>query len=399
MQLGDVYEGLKYALAGMMISPEFLLRIERIDSNPPGSGPARLDDFSKATRLSYFLTNSTPDRELLRAAQAGELDTAEELARQVDRLILSPRFEDALRAFFQDMLQFDLFDDLAKDPAIYPAFNSAVAADAQEQVLRTVTDVLIAQNGDYRDLFTTRSTYLTRALGIVYRLPVPTRHGWEKSEFPEGSGRAGIQSTVGFLALHSHPGRSSPTLRGKALREIFLCQEVPAPPANVNFSIVQDPSNTHMPTARDRLAAHRTQPSCAGCHKIMDPIGLALENFDGLGTFRTYENEALIDASGSLDGIDFDTVEGLAQALHDHSETGRCLVEKMYRFAVGRDTVWDERAYMDYLIGDFEANGYRVPELMRTIALSQEFFAISATGDDNDGYEGAALAAQEGGGS
>ncbi|WP_460853956.1 DUF1592 domain-containing protein, partial [Pseudomaricurvus hydrocarbonicus] len=289
--LGSFYEGLKYALSGMMLAPDFLLRIEHTEppqqteinsSTAETAGVVQLDAFSKATRLSYFLTNSTPDTELLRAAAAGELNTEAGLEQQVDRLLQSPHFEQAVRAFFEDMLQFDLFADLAKDPLIYPAFNSEVVTDSQEQTLRTITDLLITQNADYRDLFTTREAYLTRALGGVYRLPVPTRHGWEKTEFPVESNRAGIQSHISFLALHAHPGRSSPTLRGLAARDIFLCQDVPDPPANVNFSIVQDPSNASMPTARERLQAHRTEPSCAGCHKIMDPLGLTLENFDGL---------------------------------------------------------------------------------------------------------------------
>jgi len=379
-RLGNFYRGLEFALAGMMVSPDFLLRIERASADSNGSGLRQLDAYSKASRLAYFLTNSTPDGELLRAAGAGELDSSRGLKRQVDRLIASPRFERALRAVFADMLEFDLFADLAKDPQVYPAFNSTVAADAQEQTLRTITDHLIAQRGDYRGLFTTRRAYLTRALGVVYRLPVPTRNGWEASEFPQESHRAGIHSHVSFLALHSHPGRSSPTLRGKAMREVFLCQEVPDPPANVNFSIVEA-SNQAMPTARDRLLAHRTEPSCAGCHMITDPIGLTLENFDGLGHFRTLENQAPIDAGGSLDGTDFNNPEGLAQALHDHPETPRCLVEKMYRFAAGRDTTIEERPYMDFLLESFKANGYRVPDLMRTIALSRNFFAIAPAAD------------------
>lgn len=380
-RLGDFYSGLQFALVGMMVSPEFLLRVERTE--PGDDAVLELDAWSKATRLSYFLTNSTPDAELLRAAGAGELDTRKGLRRQVDRLLASARFEAAVRAFFQDMLQFDRFADLAKDPVVYPAFNSNVAADAQEQTLRTITDLLIAQRGDYRDLFTTRRAFLTRALGIVYRLPVPTRNGWETTEFPEGGERAGIQSQIAFLALNSHPGRSSATLRGKAIREVFLCQEVPDPPANVDFAVVQDPSNVSMPTARDRLDAHRTQPACAGCHKITDPLGLTLERFDGLGTYRTRENGAPIDASGSLDGTDFDSAGGLARALREHPETPRCLVEKMYRFAVGRDTQMEERPYMDYLIRTFEAQGYRVPDLMRAIALSENFFAISTAADSH----------------
>ncbi|HEY5755824.1 MAG TPA: DUF1592 domain-containing protein [Steroidobacter sp.] len=380
-RLGDFYTGLQFALAAMMVSPEFLLRIERTEPEAKQKDVMPLDAWSKATRLSYFLTNSTPDGELLRAAGAGELNTQRGLERQVDRLVASPLFEAAVRSFFQDMLQFDKFSDLAKDPVVYPAFNSTVAADAQEQTLRTITHLLIEEKGDYRDLFTTRSTFLTRALGVVYRVPVATRNGWEPTEFEAGKHRDGIQSQVAFLAVNSHPGRSSATLRGKALREVFLCQEVPDPPANVNFAVVQDPSNKAMPTARDRLVAHRTEPACAGCHAITDPVGLTLENFDGLGTYRTVENGATIDTSGDLDGIAFNSADGLAGALHDHPETPRCLVEKMYRFAVGRDTEMEERPYMDYLNREFESSGYRVPELMRTIALSDNFFAISTIRD------------------
>lgn len=386
-RLADFYSGLQFALAGLLVSPDFLLRIERTQPSPNHTGERKLDPWSKATRLSYFLTNSTPDRELLRAAAAGELEAQRSLRRQIDRLLASPHFERAVRAFFEDMLQFDKFDDLAKDALVYPAFNSSVAADAKEQTLRTITNLLIDEHGDYRDLFTTRKTYLTRPLGIIYRLPVATRNGWEKGEFPADSHRAGIQSLIAFLAMYAHPGRSSPTLRGKALREVFLRQDVPDPPPKVTFAGFQDTADGRMPTARDRLVAHRNQAACAGCHKIMDPLGLTLENFDGIGTFRTRENGATIDASGSLESAEFHTPEGLAQALHDHPETPRCLVEKMYRFAIGRDTTMAERPYMDYLTKSFAISGYRVPDLMRAIALSHNFFAISGPVDTGKEYE------------
>ncbi|MFV8816417.1 DUF1592 domain-containing protein [Haliea sp. E17] len=378
--LGSFYSGLKYALVGMMTAPQFLLRIERAEADPEHPGLHRLDDWSAATRLSYFLTNSTPDRELLRAAGNGELRDREGLERQVDRLIAAPRFESAVRAFFQDMLEFDLFADLAKDSEIYPAFNSEVAADAQEQTLRDIVTLLVEEQGDYRDLFTARETWMTRDLGVVYRQPVASRDGWERLPLSYDGRRRGIQSHISFLALHAHPGRSSPTLRGEAIRNVFLCQEVPDPPANIDFSVIQNPSPDNMPTARDRLSAHNNQPACSGCHKVMDPVGLALENYDGLGSYRSSEYGALIDASGFLDGMAYSDSAGLAQALHDHPETPRCAVEKIYRFAVGRDTEWDERAYMDYLVAAFAAGGYRLPQLMRAIALSENFFAITPRG-------------------
>lgn len=375
-QLGNFYGGLELGLYTMLVSPQFLFRIEQIEPESEGK-TAQLDAFSKASRVSFFLTNSTPDDELLRAAEAGELDHGWGLRRQVNRLMQSPRFEEAVRAFFADMLQFDRFNDLSKDPAIYPAFNSDLAADAQEQTLRTIAEHLIANQGDYRDLFTTRDTFLTRPLGVVYRTPVPTRGGWEAVTFDEAANRAGIQSHVSFLALHSHPGRSSPTLRGYAAREIFLCQHVPDPPANVDVTAIDAIAHAKMVTARDRLQRHATDPSCAGCHKVMDPLGLTLENYDGLGTFRTRENGALIDTTGSLDGTDFDTTDGLARALRNHPETPRCVAERMYKSAVGRDITWGERYYLDWLIAAFEKDGFQIPALMRRIVTSDNFFTVT----------------------
>ncbi|MFA7388297.1 MAG: DUF1592 domain-containing protein, partial [Thiohalobacteraceae bacterium] len=359
-------------------SPHFLLRIERAEPDPAQPGAMRLDAWSKAERLSYFLTNSTPDDELLRAAAQGELHTGQGLARQVDRLLASPRLGNAVRAFFWDMLHFDGFNDLFKDPAIYPAYTTAVARDAQEQTLRTIVNHLVTERGDYRDLFTMRETWLSRPLGVIYRMPVATRNGWERAEYPADSNRAGILTDISLLALPSHPGRSSPTLRGKALREIFLCEKVPDPPADVNFAIVQDAVNQPGSTARIRLAEHNDNPVCAGCHKLTDPIGLTLENFDGAGGFRAKENGAELDLSGSLDGKDFSGAPGLGQAMHDNPSVPLCLAEKLYRSAVGRDIANAEEPFLEYLLGRFQAERYQMPALMRAIALSKTFYSVSS---------------------
>jgi hypothetical protein len=192
--------------------------------------------------------------------------------------------------------------------------TGATLQDAREQTLRTVVDHLLRKNADYRDLFTTRSTFISRALGPVYH--VGAAPGWAPYELPADSGRAGILTHVSFLALHAHPARSSATLRGKALREVFLCQKVPPPPPNVDFSAVEDPDSS-LKTAREKLEVHRSNASCAGCHKIMDPIGLTLENFDGAGQFRASENGAQIDASGDLDGKPFKDAVGLGEAIRN----------------------------------------------------------------------------------
>jgi len=236
----------------------------------------------------------------------------------------------------------------------------------------------VTQKADYRDLFTTRKTFLTRNLGVVYQVPVASEKDWEAHEFAADDPHAGILTQLSFTELHSHPGRSSSTLRGKAVREILLCQVVPSPPANVNFTVVQDTNNPNFRTARDRLTAHRTEATCAGCHKIMDPIGLGLENFDGAGQLRATENGAPIDASGEIDGIKFTDAASLGKAIHDNPATTACLTNSMYRYAVGRDFDPGEREFQTWLGKQFADKGYRVTDLMKTIATSDAFFAVRA---------------------
>ncbi len=376
--LGDFHAGLAYGLADLLAAPEFLFRGDAAEPDPDRPGQRRLDGWSMASRLSFLIWDTSPDAELLAAAGRGDLRDPQKLAAQVDRLLASSRLTQGVRAYFADMLAFDSFDALAKDSVIYPKFSLKVANDAREQTLRTVTDFLVTQRGDYRDLFTTRKTFLTRNLGMIYKLPVETRSGWEAHDFAAGDPRAGLLTQIAFLSLHAHPGRSSATLRGKAIRELLLCEPVPMPPANVNFAIVQDTGNPKYRTARDRLTAHRTDAVCAGCHKIMDPIGLALENFDGAGQYRATENGAPIDASGELDGIEFKDAAGLGQAMHDNPATVACLVGDVYRYGTGRAVETGEADYMAWLKGRFAADGYRLPDLLRRVALSDAFYRISS---------------------
>jgi hypothetical protein len=375
--LGDFHAGLAYGLAGLIAAPEFVFREETEEADPDHPGQWRLDGWSMASRLSFLLWDTGPDPELLAAAGNGDLHDRSKLAARVDWLLAAPRLDKGARAFFSDMLAFDSFEALAKDSVLYPKFSLKVANDAREQTLRTIADFLVARHGDYRDLFTSRETFLTRNLGMLYRVPVVTRDGWEAHDFPADDPRAGLLTEISFLALHSHPGRSSATLRGKAIRELLLCQTVPMPPANVNFSIVQDTGNPKYRTARERLTAHRTDAVCAGCHKIMDPIGLALENFDGAGQYRTTENGAPIDASGELDGKTFKDAAGLGQAMHDDPAAVSCLVGDVYRYAAGHDVQPGEIAFIVWLKDRYAADGYQLPALLRRIALSDAFYRVS----------------------
>ena len=377
--LQNFYTGLAMSLAGMLESPQFLFRAQSAVPDPSRAGAYQLDAYSKASQLSFFLWNAGPDPKLMAAAQSGKLDTPSGLADEADRMIDSPRLEAGLRAFFADMFQFDLFDSLAKDAKIFPKWTFKVAADAKEQTLRTIVDHLLGQHGDYRDLFTTRATFLTPLLGSVYRVPVAQSASlWQRYEFAEHDPRAGIQSHASFVALHSHEGLSSPTLRGKALRELLLCEPVPAPPGNVNFAVAQDTHNPNFKTMRDRLTAHRTDPTCAGCHKLMDPIGLALENFDSDAGYRTAENGQTLDTSGELDGVRFADAAGLGRAIHDNPASGACLVRRLYAYATGRAPARRDMPWIRSLERNFAADGYRVPALLRRIATSENLYRVTA---------------------
>ena len=371
--LKSFHDGLGLTLAGMLMSPEFLFVIDRPEPDPARPGAYRLDGYSLASRLSLFLWNSGPDDELLAAAGRGELHSSDGRARQVERMLASPRLETGVRAFFDDLFGFDDFGNLSKDARIYPAFTGVTVQDAREQTLRTVVDQLLVKQADYRDLYTSHDTFISPAIAAI--LQVPASPGWTPYRTPEDSQRVGLLTQISFLAAHSHPGRSSPTRRGKALRELLLCQTVPRPPPNVDFSIVENPKST-LRTARERLTAHRSNPICAGCHKITDPIGLALENFDGAGQYRESEKGAAIDASGALDGKTYTNATGLGQALHDHPALTSCLVKRTYSYAVGTALPGNDKSVLPDLAAEFAQSGYRFPALLRTIALSVPFSRV-----------------------
>jgi hypothetical protein len=371
----DFYAGLAHSLAGMMVSPQFLYIRETAMPGGPG-GAWRLDPYSKASRLSFLLWNSAPDQGLLDAAAGGELDSPAGLARQFDRMVASPRYRQGVREFFTDFLALEAFDTLAKDPTIYPAFSLKAVGEAREQLLRTVADHLVGRKGDYRDLFTTPQTQMSAELAAIYRVPVNTGSiGWVPHAFEKNDPRGGLLGQVGFLAQYAHAGRSSPTRRGRAVREVLLCQKVPDPPPNVDFSNFEDPK-AGLRTARERLTAHNENPICAGCHKVTDPIGLTFETFDGAGQFRRTENAVAIDTRGSLDGTDFADAAGLGRALAASPALKSCVVNRLYAYAVGRQVLPQEAARLEAYQAMLDKRGYRFDQMLRLMVLDPAFFAV-----------------------
>lgn len=385
LRLHSFNAGLANALERMLMAPEFLFRVETGTPDPARAGTLQLDAYSRASRLSYFLWDSEPDAELLAAAGAGKLTSMQGLQQQVERLLRSPRTEYGLRAFFTDMLQLGDIDHdrafaLAIDTGAHPDFIAAVQADAQEQTLRTLVDQLLYKSADYRDLFITRDTFLTPPLATLYgiRLPQSQRPGaagrWSSYRFAEGEPYVGLLGQISFLARHSREGETSPTRRGRAVREIFLCDRVPPPPGNVDFDL--DP---RYPTTRQRLAAHLGEPVCAGCHKLTDPVGLALENFNVAGALRPTENGAAIDASGELNGKTFVGLEQLGQVMRDDPALSSCLVTRAYSYGTEREPTAAERIRLAQLQSQLsKGGGLRWLELMRRITLEPDFYTMRA---------------------
>ncbi len=378
-------KGIEAGLARLLMSPNFIFRVERSTTDPMAEGGQRLDDYSLAGRISFLLWDSPPDDALLDAAARGELRDPIKRGQQVDRLIAADRFVQGVRSYFADMFGYEQFKGLAKDQAIYPKFNAGLAQDAQEQTLRTIVDLLVTRRGDYRDLFSTRQTVMNRSLGALYRVPVTAEgfDGWAPYTFPANEPRAGILSLAGFLMLDpTHEGRSSPTIRGKSVRELLLCQPVPQPPPNVNFAIVQDVNNPLYRTARQRLTAHQENPACAGCHALTDPIGLSLENYDAVGNFRAHENGAAIDATGSFEGKPYTGLLGLSQRLRESPAVPSCMVRRVFEYSVGRPASAGDTAFLENAVVQFRQDRFRLAGLMRRIATSP---ALARAGLPNSG--------------
>lgn len=369
---GNFYTGLRYVLASLISSPEFLFRVETASAKDNS-----LDNYSRAVRLSYLFWDTTPDAELLAAAGSGALATPDGVAKQVDRLMASPRLETGMRAFFADYLQLDTFGNISKDPTIYPKFMGGVADAAKEETLRTAIDLSLKRNSDVRDLMTTRKTFINRALASIYGVPFNFDSEWMPYEFPEDAGRSGLLTQVSMLGMFSHPGRSSPTKRGVALLDIFLCQPTPNPPPNVDFSIVNDVSNPKLKTVRQRLMAHATNGVCASCHTHSDPIGLSLEQFDSIGVRRVLDNNQPIDVSATLQGQHFEGATGLGKVLHDNPRVAACFARKMYAYGVGASSEKVSAAKIKAPMDSFTAGGYRVPVLLKALATNPQFFSAS----------------------
>lgn len=370
--LGSFDEGVRYAMLALLQSPLFIYRIEVGEAV---DGVRYYTGYEMASRLSYGLWNTGPDDELLSAAAAGELTDDTGLAAQVERLLASDRLRTGVRNFFAEWLELYHLDQLNKDPNIFFHFSAELGAAAREETLSMVERLVIDEDQDIREMFHVRETWVDRRLASIYNVPAAVDEGFGMIELPEDGPRAGFLGQVSFLGLQAHAVSSSPTTRGIFVRERLLCQSIPTPPANLNTAI-PEPSKDAV-TMRERLMVHMEDPSCAGCHSFIDPIGFGLEHFDGMGRYRILDNGGLIDTTGELDGAPFDGARELASVISESPAFTKCIVEKLYTHLNGHAPEDGEKGLVWDLEHEFISSGRRVHGLLRQIVLSPGFRQVT----------------------
>ena len=369
VEYNDAEVGIEFAIAALLQSPNFLFRVEIGEPDPAGG--FRYSGYEMASRLSYFLTNSTPDDAFLAAAADGRLVTDEGIREEAERLLDTAKARQAVRNFFSELHELHELDHLIKDPTIFKHMSKDLGPAAREETLRGIEHIVFEKDDDFRKFFTTQETFVNRRLAALYGVAAPVTDGFSMVTLPTESGRRGFLGQVSFLAQQSHPGTSSAVLRGRFVRVALLCGVVPPPPADFNTG-VPEPSETAR-TLRERSQVHYENPVCANCHQLMDPIGFGLENFDSIGQWRTLDNGGQIDPSGNLDDYTFANAWELAEVVAEHPQLGFCLTRNLYRYATGGVETIGEFAQVNTLSEVFAQSKYRVKELLLQIAISPGF--------------------------
>lgn len=375
----DVWEGLRLAAAGMLQSPNFIYRVELGAPDPTAPGFRRLDGFEMASRISFLLTDRGPDDALLDAAERGELETPEGLQKAAARLFDSPRARETLGAFFAQYLDLGRLRDVDRDPALYPASTPTLAASMRREIELLVDDLVFENPGDMRQLFTTRETFVNAELAALYGIAAPgaTADTFVRVSLDPAGPRRGILTLGGFLAMNAQETHTSPTARGKYLRERVLCQTVPAPPANANTNLPPPAPGEPPKTVREQVQQHLRDPACAACHTFIDPPGLVFENFDSIGAYRELEAGLPIDASGDLDGIPLQNASDLTEALAEDERVPRCMIQQFYRHALARVDSGNDTRAIDDVTDTFAATGYDFRSAVLTLVAHDGFRRVT----------------------
>ncbi|MBK7825967.1 DUF1592 domain-containing protein [Nannocystis sp.] len=376
LQLGNFDAGVEAAIFTFLQSPYFLYQVEVGEPDPNDPEERGLTSIEMATRLSFFLLDTTPTAEILTLAESGGLDSPAEVRAVAEVMVEAPGARLALGNFYAEVLKLRTIETLAKDPNTYPQFSPTLAAAMRQETLALVDDVAFTADTDFRAILDAPYTFVNGPLAALYGLiPDPNQLGdtWQRFDLPAESKRGGILGQAAFLSAYAHVSSTSPTLRGKFVREALMCIGMPPPPPDV---VTKLPEGAEYKTMRERLAQHKSEP-CVGCHSLMDPIGLGLENFDGIGIFRAVENGVVLDTSETIEGLgDFDGARELGTLLRDSPEVTECMVRNLFRHATGHLEIKGEYPALTNLDLAFEDAGYRMKDLLVELVASPAFLRV-----------------------
>lgn len=369
---GGFEAGIERALSAILVSPQFLFRIEREARDIPSGTAYQVSDFELASRLSYFLWSSLPDEALLEAAASGGLHAASNLEPQVRRMLADSRSRSLVDNFASQWLHLRNLDSIRPDMRLFPDFD-----DNLRQALRKETELLlesvIREDRSVLDLLRADYTFLNERLAKHYGIPNVYGTRFRRVTLPSGSVRGGLLRHGSVLTVTSYATRTSPVIRGKWILENVLAMPPPPPPADVPE--LKDNTVSGKLSVRERLAEHRANPACASCHNPMDPLGFALENYDAVGRWRTRDGGEPIDPSGELaDGTHVDGVAGLERALLHRPELfAGALAEKLLTFALGRGVEHYDAPAIREIVRQAAADDFRFSSLILGVTGSMPF--------------------------
>ena len=363
-------------IEAVLQSPSFLFRAEFGAPDPSRPGLYRLGRFDLASRLSYLLWGTTPDDALLDTAQAGTLDTAEGLAQTARTMLADARAHEGLAAFYGQWLRLYTLATVHRDATQYPSWSPELSASMSEETSRTVDDLVWRDGANFLDLLTGHSTFLDGRLATLYGLAPPAAGTWARTDLTDHPERGGLLTQASYLTLTAHSEGSMLIHRGKYVREVLLCETLPTPPANVPTIPAPVPGETDV----ERLERHRSDPSCNGCHRLMDPVGMGMHRYDSIGAFHLVDaQQRAISQAGTLYGYtppDFDGPTELSRRLRDLPEVSQCVVRQVFRYAFGRAEVMTaagDLPQIERTTERFRSSQYSFREMLVSLVASDAF--------------------------
>ena len=371
----DFASGVTLAVRALLGSPYFLYRSELGDPQPDGS--YRLTPYETASALSYLFWATMPDQALFDAAAAGQLATADGIEQQARRLLADPRARDVVGVFAEQWLGAENVSTVDKQAALFPGFDDALRAALRDETRRFVEGVVFDGSHHFGELMQADYSFANGAVAAFYGWPNVSGDAWVKVPLADGQ-RAGVLGQASILAATAHSDQTSPIRRGLFVRRALLCEEFPAPPPNAGGLPPVDPNAT----TRERFQQHASNPSCASCHKYIDPVGFGFERFDPIGKLRDTENGKPIDSSGDMNDVEgfgtdthapFGSLPELGATLAASQTARRCFVRQYFRFARGYHETDADRCAVDALVRRFADSGWDIRELMVGIATAPDF--------------------------